>query len=238
MHPRVAPPVAVLFDVGNTLLAEDRFDLRAGIRAVVPADERLVAALAREFEHAARAAIAEQREISLADWLVRRASRGDGFALGAPVHALEDAIWRAVVRLVPRPGALAMLHRLREDGVPTAAVSNAAFSGRVLGAELARHGFGGLLEFTLSSADIGRRKPAAALFEVALGQLGTDPGRTWFVGDTLADDIAGAAAAGLMPIWLQQGGGDVSSEVPAVHIPDWGALLRLYEDARSSAPAG
>src|SRR5690349_24059658 len=42
-----------------------------------------------------------------------------------------------------------------------------------------------------------RSKPDPAIFEHALNAIGVVPGETLFVGDNLANDIAGAAALGM-----------------------------------------
>ena len=86
---------------------------------------------------------------------------------------------------------------LLADGVLMAAVSNAAFSGRILTHELVRARLAGYLQFVISSADIGIRKPAPEIFQHALRRLHVLAQETWFVGDTLDEDIAGAAIAGL-----------------------------------------
>jgi HAD superfamily hydrolase (TIGR01509 family) len=136
---------------------------------------------------------------------------------------------------VPRPGALNVLNRLCEDGVPLATVSNAAFSGRVLRAELARHGLAESLRFVISSADLGSRKPAALLFETAVQRLGVAASDTWFVGDTLTEDVAGALGAGLPPVWFSHGDTAVRppDDVPVVHA--WSDFLMLYRATIDSA---
>lgn len=111
-------------------------------------------------------------------------------------------------------------------------MSNAAFSGRVLAAELDKYGLRHLVQFVLSSADIGVRKPAPAIFEIALSQLGASAERTWFVGDTLSEDIIGASGAGLWPIWLSQDTIDPQMNVPVSQVRDCGELMALYRSAR------
>ncbi len=52
------------------------------------------------------------------------------------------------------------------------------------------------------SETVGIKKPAPAIFEIALSQLGKQPEEAWFVGDNPRNDIIGAASFGLSPIWL------------------------------------
>jgi putative hydrolase of the HAD superfamily len=69
------------------------------------------------------------------------------------------------------------------------------------------------------SSEIGRRKPDAAIFEHALGAIGVDAADALFVGDTLATDIAGAAALGMrtcQAVWFRADeSGDVEPEFQA-----------------------
>lgn len=72
MIPQDAPS-AILFDVGNTLLIEERFDLEAGIAVAVDdfADARV---LAEQFRAEVVACHAVDREPRLASWLQRHVS--------------------------------------------------------------------------------------------------------------------------------------------------------------------
>ena len=216
-------PSAILFDIGDTLLDEQWFDLEAGIGAVTrPGAD--VATLAAAFRSDLADHHERNSELLLAQWLMRRIP----VLSSSTVVEVEDRIWGAIVSLTPRVGVATMLRRLHTDGVPVAAVSNAAFSSRVLGAELARHGLGTFLRFVLTSADLGSRKPAALLFETAVQRLGVAPSETWFVGDTLNEDIDGALRAGLQPVWITHGLETTALpfDVPVVH--SWPEFLTLY----------
>jgi putative hydrolase of the HAD superfamily len=63
--------------------------------------------------------------------------------------------------------------------------------------DLAQLGITERLDVAVFSSEIGRRKPDPSIFRRALEQLGVAPERTLFVGDTLATDVAGAAALGM-----------------------------------------
>ncbi len=54
------------------------------------------------------------------------------------------------------------------------------------------------------SGEVGRKKPDAHVFELALDQLGARAGTAWHIGDSLQSDIAGARAAGLTGIWINR----------------------------------
>ena len=229
MQPRLHPPRAILFDVGNTLLAERRFDLEAGIAAVV-GERREVVALAEAFRADVADSHRRQSEPLLAQWLCDRVP--DLASIG--ITAVEDAVWQAVVTLVPQPGVKNVLAALAADSVGLAAVSNATFTGRVLHGELARHGLAHYLRFVVTSADVRSRKPATPLFKAAVGRLGVSAADAWFVGDTREEDVAGALAAGLQPIWLsRQASQAATDQIPLVQ--DWRGFAALYANVRPSA---
>jgi putative hydrolase of the HAD superfamily len=209
-HLRV--PRAVLFDVGDTLLVERRFDLEAGIGTVAGTHGEI-----STLAHAFRAEVVESHlrceEPLLAVWL---RDRLPGLSAQS-VESIEDTVWAAIVTLEPRPGVATMLRTLAGDGIVAGAVSNAAFSSRILQAELGRHGLAEYLQFVLTSADERSRKPVAAIFDTAVTRLGIAAADVWFVGDTLEEDIAGARTAGLQPIWLTAHASEASAlDVPTV----------------------
>jgi putative hydrolase of the HAD superfamily len=140
-----------------------------------------------------------------------------------------------VVTLTPGSGVHAVLERLVADGIPLAAISNAAFSGRVLRSELARHGLAAPLRFVLSSADIGLRKPATGIFDAGVARLNVLARDTWFVGDTWNDDVLGARQAGLQPLWFRADHTEATS-VPILR--DWKAFMDHYAAARCRAREG
>ena len=74
-------------------------------------------------------------------------------------------------------------------------------------AALARVGLDGFVDGVVSSRDVGARKPDALFFRAALlraGRAGLPlrPDGAVMVGDSWANDVAGAQAAGLRAVWL------------------------------------
>jgi HAD superfamily hydrolase (TIGR01549 family) len=90
--------------------------------------------------------------------------------------------------------ALAASHRLglvsNFDHAPTAK------------AVLARHGVAHHFQTTVISHSFGRRKPHPAIFAAALAALGVAAEDALYVGDTHADDVVGARAAGMDVAWI------------------------------------
>jgi putative hydrolase of the HAD superfamily len=102
------------------------------------------------------------------------------------------------------PQAVATLTKIKALGLKCGIVSNTPWGSpaALWREELRRHGLLGLVDEAVFCVDVGWRKPAPQIFQRALMQLGVRPGRAFFVGDDLRWDVEGAAAAGMVPVWL------------------------------------
>ncbi|GAA1477922.1 HAD family hydrolase [Nocardioides aestuarii] len=96
---------------------------------------------------------------------------------------------------VPFPDALPTLRRARDAGLRVGVLTNGMAERQVLKA--ARAGITTVVDVVVASSALPVSKPHPAAFHAACGRLGTEPGATLMVGDSLADDVHGASAAGL-----------------------------------------
>jgi putative hydrolase of the HAD superfamily len=96
------------------------------------------------------------------------------------------------------PDALAAL---RAAGLRIGLVSNSARDVR----EFARH-HALDVDAGISSFHHGRTKPHASIFRAVLDLLGVEPANAAMVGDTIADDIDGARALGMLAILVDREG--------------------------------
>jgi 2-haloacid dehalogenase len=133
--------------------------------------------------------------------------------------ALLDA-YRALDAYAEVPGVLS---RLRARGLPTAILSNG--DSAMLSAAVASAGLGGLLDHVLSVEAAGTFKTAPAAYALVPAALGVAPEDTAFVSSNRWD-IAGAAAFGFMPVWVNRAG--LPDEYPGLDpvavVEDLGAL--------------
>jgi HAD superfamily hydrolase (TIGR01509 family) len=111
------------------------------------------------------------------------------------LHAVTQAHWH------PEADALPTLQALRQMGYRLAMISNAADdpNTQVLVDKLGARPY---LEFVMSSASQGIRKPNPKIFLATLEKMGTVPERSVMVGDMLGADILGAHNAGIFAIWI------------------------------------
>src|SRR5215217_7498173 len=117
MPTRLRAPLAILFDVGDTILAETRFDLEAGIASVVGAHAD-TPSLVQAFRAEVVASHLRQSEPFLAGWLRERVPE---LHLRS-VESIEDTVWPAIVSLAPQPSIAMVLSILAVDEVVLAAI--------------------------------------------------------------------------------------------------------------------
>jgi HAD superfamily hydrolase (TIGR01549 family) len=164
-------------------------------------------------EHAFRAEMSYYRDHSdegrdpdsLAD-LRRRCAAILSDELGTDVSVDE---MMAAIRFRAFPDAPPALAELRATGMRLVCVSNWDYS---LPDVLARVGLAGALDGIVTSAAAGARKPDPRLFRAALDLAGCTPEEALHVGDTRAEDVEGALAAGIRALLIDRdGGGDIES---------------------------
>jgi putative hydrolase of the HAD superfamily len=107
----------------------------------------------------------------------------------------EHTAWGPARKLAGKTHAL--LDALRGRGLLLGLVSNAFDPPDLLHRDLAQLGVTERLDVAVFSSEIGRRKPDPAIFEHALRKIGVTAKDALFVGDNLANDMAGAAALGM-----------------------------------------
>jgi FMN phosphatase YigB (HAD superfamily) len=105
--------------------------------------------------------------------------------------------------------ALPALRRLRALGLRLICVSNWDYA---LPMVLADVGLADALDFVVTSAAFGARKPDPAIFRAALEVARCGPDEALHVGDSRSEDIEGARSAGVRALLIDRdGGGDVAS---------------------------
>jgi 2-haloalkanoic acid dehalogenase type II len=123
----------------------------------------------------------------------------DDPAVARTASAAHARHLRESLRLYPEVLALLPSLRLRYR---LALISNGASdtqreSLRMLGIEQ-------VFDAVAISGEVGVAKPDAAIFQIALRDLGVRPEQAWHIGDDALTDIAGAHAAGLTAVWLNR----------------------------------
>ncbi|MFH0946753.1 MAG: HAD-IA family hydrolase [Planctomycetota bacterium] len=196
------PPFqALLLDAGNTLFREvpsraeiyadtaRSFGLEVDPRTMASAMRAVHAALPREIEGDYRYSEGWFRHFI--------DNVFSGLGLTRPIEEVQRALIEVFSKpstFQPYPETRAVLKRLKGAGVPMAVVSN--WSPR-LPALLSGLGLGKDFDAIITSAIIRAEKPDGAIFRRALEQLRRPAEVCVHVGDHLANDVAGAHAAGI-----------------------------------------
>jgi putative hydrolase of the HAD superfamily len=198
---------AVFLDVLGTLveLEPPWISLRDHVPPEV-SDEALRGALRAEMEYYREHAHEGRDEASLAE-LRERCAAIVSESLGVEI-GVDELV--SAIRFSAYPDAPPALEALRAHGLRLIAVSNWDCA---LPAVLERCGLDGRLDGTVTSAGVGARKPDPAIFSAALRLAGCDADEALHVGDTAAEDLDGARAAGIRALLIDREGGkgDISS---------------------------
>ena len=104
------------------------------------------------------------------------------------------------------------MRALRAAGCALVVVSNWDVS---LHERLAETGLAPLVDGVVASAEVGVAKPERAIFERALALAGVRAADAWHVGDSVAEDVEGARAAGIRPVLVARA--DATSVVSFPH---------------------
>jgi putative hydrolase of the HAD superfamily len=134
----------------------------------------------------------------------------------------------AALHFSPQPDAERALQALQGSGLKVIAVSNWDCS---LPAVLGRIGLGGSLDGVVTSGELGVRKPDPRIFAAALELVGAEASAAVHVGDSIANDVHGALAAGIAAVLLRRpsprapGAGEAAD--PPAGVPVIGSLDEL-----------
>lgn len=185
---------AVFFDVGGTLIhpwpSVGEVYARVGRQFGVTASAEV---LERAFRSAWKETKRGVLTTSDKEWwqeLVERAvpeARAGYFEVLYDAFAQPDA-WRIF------PDVLETLATCRDWRLHVGVISNWDERLRPL---LDRLGLSGHFDSITVSCEVGAEKPAAAIFQAALRVAGTPAGEALHLGDSAADDVAGAKAVGM-----------------------------------------
>jgi HAD superfamily hydrolase (TIGR01549 family) len=206
---------AVIFDLGNTLLYFDGDWPEVFARA----DQMMYESLTRsglqleryEFTYAFRQrldAYHQQREVDYKEhsthWILRDTLREFGYpevderilqdALAA-MYAASQEFW------IPEEDLLPALEAVALRGYRIGLLSNAG-DDRDVQKLVDKSKIRPYLEYVLTSAAGGIRKPDRRIFDLAIGMFGLGPNDVAMVGDTLDADILGANQMGIYSIWI------------------------------------
>lgn len=206
-------PKMVLFDYGQTLIAEQKFDGVKGTEAVLRYATRnkyhlsaeQVQAKANEINRECGRFDPEKRHLFQIEipntMFMPYLYESLGIEIALSNSEIDRVFWDAAAPGVPTEGVQSFLRYLQEKNIRTGVISNISYAPSVVARRINRLLPDNAFEFIITSSNYIFRKPNKRLFELALEKADLKPDEVWYVGDQYECDIKGALGAGLMPVW-------------------------------------
>ena len=245
-------PKMILFDYGDTLLAEPGWDSFRATEELMCYAVRNPRGLTWKQVHAftydlwsevcgpARhidREIHEHQFMRLAYGLLQ-------IEFSIPVEEQSRIFFEAAHSIVPLPHIEEVLAYLAARNIRTGVVSNISEAGDVLSARIGRYLPGSAFEFVIASSEYGVRKPDPLIFQLALAKAGLPPEDIWFCGDNPRCDVEGAHGLGMFPVWYEdltvasvwRDPSHAAPACPHLHIHDWRELIEIIKDLLCTTP--
>lgn len=206
-------PQMILFDYGQTLVAEQKFDGVKGTEAVLKYATKneynltaeQVQAEANAINHELGRFDPEKRHMFQIEvpntMFTPYLYESQGIEVSLSNAEIDTVFWDAAAPGKPTEGMEAFLEYLKDKGVRTAVISNIAYDPSVVADRINRLLPGNTFEFIITSSNYMFRKPNRRIFDLALEKAGLKPDEVWYIGDQYECDIKGAINAGLFPVW-------------------------------------
>lgn len=206
-------PKMILFDYGQTLVNEERFDGVKGTEAVLQyCTQNKYHLTAEQIQQEANAI---NKELGRFDPDRRHLFQVEvpnhmftaylyeqlGIQVSLTAEQVDQVFWDAASPGKPTEGIEAFLAYLEEQGIRTGVISNISYSGRIVEQRIKKLLPEQKFEFILATSEYLFRKPNKRIFTLALEKAGLKPEEVWYIGDQYECDIVGAAGAGLFPVW-------------------------------------
>ncbi len=212
---------AILFDLGDTLIDFSPMDTRAVFRRAAEqtyhhlAGKSLKLPSLRDYTRGQLRALRwgylrakiTGREFNSLD---RLRDFCESQSLRLSVSELNDLAWNWYQPITEHSSveaeAPALLAGLVARGLKMAVISNTFVPGSAMDRHLEMFSLLDFFPVRIYSSEVGVRKPARRIFELALSQLGVRGNESMFVGDLVKTDIGGARRAGMVTVLKQPWG--------------------------------
>ena len=206
-------PKMILFDYGQTLINEEKFNGVKGTEAVLryAVENKYKLSAAQVQEEAEKI----NKELGRFDPMKRHLFQVEvpnhmftsylygslGISLSLTSEQIDKVFWDAAAPGSPTKGIEGFLEYLHQNGIRTGVISNISFAGRVVENRINEVIPNNHFEFILATSEYMYRKPNKRIFELALEKAELKACDVWYIGDQYECDIVGARNAGIFPVW-------------------------------------
>lgn len=239
-------PKMILFDYGQTLINEKKFDVLKGDEAVLKiAIKNPYNVNAEKLQDQADKIF---REIENIQSLKRERQLLEiscnafdtylyeslGLEFDVDMEEVQYVFWKNATlnQAVPTKGIERLLDYLWENEIRSAVVSNMMNSSKLLKRRIDELIPNNHFEFFLSSNSYLFRKPHPFIFEMAVRRANLNPEEIWFCGDNLLCDIEGSFHAGMKPVFYPayiDGTYGGKTNIPYIEIRCWNELIEILK---------
>ena len=208
-------PKMILFDYGQTLIDEGKFDGVKGTEAVLRyavknkynlSAERVQAEADKINQEVGRFDPARRHlfQIEVPNYMFTAyLYESLGISLSLTSEQIDKIFWDSAAPGTPADGIEELLEYLHENGIRTGVISNIAFAGKVVAERINRLIPTNHFEFIIATSEYMYRKPNKRIFDLALEKADLRAEEVWYVGDQYECDVVGARSAGIFPVWYQ-----------------------------------
>ena len=239
-------PKMVLFDYGQTLIAEHEFDGVKGTEAVLRYATRnkynlsaaQVQAKADEINQEFRGFDQNKRHLFQVEIPNTMFNSYLYESLGIEIvlsnSEIDTVFWNAAAPGTPTEGIKDFLEYLKNKNIRTGVISNIAFEPAVVAERINRLLPDNNFEFIITSSNFMFRKPNKRLFDLALEKADLRADEVWYIGDQYECDVTGSLNAGLFPVWYI-GAIDLpyTEDKSILTVTNWDELRRQMERTSS-----
>lgn len=213
-------PKMILFDYGQTLIDEGKFDGIKGTEAVLKyavknkhnlSAERVQEEADKINQESGRFAPPRQNSVQMEipnHMFTAYLYESLGITLSLTSEQIDKVFWDAAAPGKPTDGIEGLLEFLYQNDIRTGVISNIAFCGQAVIDRINEVIPTNRFEFIIATSEYMYRKPNKRIFDLALEKADLHADEVWYVGDQYECDIVGARNAGIFPIWYQ-GAADV-----------------------------
>jgi len=209
----ISLPKMILFDYGQTLVNERKFDGVKGTAEVMNyAVKNKHNYTAEDVQNAANAINDElgrydparshliQVEVPNCMFLPYL-YESMGIELALSNKERDQIFWDAASPGAPTEGMLEFLDFLKKQGIRTGVISNITYCGEAVKDRIDNVVIGHDFEFIIATSEYMFRKPNKRIFQLALEKADLNPEDVWYIGDNYECDVVGARNAGIFPVW-------------------------------------
>ena len=206
-------PKMILFDYGQTLIAEQEFDGVKGTEAVLQHATRnkyhlsaeQVQVRANEINREFGRFNPEKRHLFQIEipntMFTPYLYESQGIEIALSNSEIDTVFWDAASLGAPTEGIEDFLEYLKDKGIRTGVISNISYAPSVVAERINRLLPENVFEFIITSSNYIFRKPNKRIFDLALEKAELQPNEVWYIGDQYECDIKGSLKAGLFPVW-------------------------------------